>query len=252
MDKPRGHAFAHGTQPVPSAEPTVGMPKPKPLDLLVAVSAMLLMRYGMPGLLGAVELPAWAHRPMHALMLVLFPGLLLGLALWVYRRGGMAQPFADWRASKLFGEWLTAIPITVALVMFHYGMFALFDRDAFAWAKPIMRSADLLTLGVWMAMAITLTPVAEEVFFRGVVLRGLERWMPMVGVALIQAVLFSVVHGYGWFERSLLVVDGVVLAACWWWRGSLALPVMVHLNVNLVATGTLIFLYQKLAAAVGV
>ncbi len=84
-----------------------------------------------------------------------------------------------------------------------------------------------------LALAVV-TPIAEEIFFRGFVQRGLvNRWGPVPGL-IVSAAVFSGLH----FSPGVLLpvfVTGLLLGALYWRTGSLWPSVAVHAAQNLAA-----------------
>lgn len=89
-----------------------------------------------------------------------------------------------------------------------------------------------------LALAV-LTPIAEEIFFRGFVQRGLvNRWGPVPGL-IVSAAVFSGLH----FSPAVLLpvfVTGLLLGALYWRTGSLWPCIAVHAAQNLVAVLTIL------------
>lgn len=90
-----------------------------------------------------------------------------------------------------------------------------------------------------IALAV-LTPFAEEVFFRGFLLRGLiNRWGVTPGI-VVSAAVFAGMH----FQPAVMVpvfITGLLLGSLYWQTGSLWPGVFVHGAQNLVATLGIIF-----------
>ena len=90
-----------------------------------------------------------------------------------------------------------------------------------------------------IALAVV-TPVAEEVFFRGFLLKGLvNRWGAAAGI-IISAAVFAGLH----FQPAVIVpvfITGLLLGALYWHTGSLWPGILVHGAQNLIATLGIIF-----------
>ena len=88
-----------------------------------------------------------------------------------------------------------------------------------------------------LALAV-LTPIAEEIFFRGFLQRGLvNRWGPVPGL-VVSAAVFSGLH----FSPAVLLpvfVTGLLLGALYWRTGSLWPCIAVHAAQNFVAVLTI-------------
>jgi membrane protease YdiL (CAAX protease family) len=99
--------------------------------------------------------------------------------------------------------------------------------------------SDLLLPGPFAALSVialaVVTPVAEEIFFRGFVLRGfVNRWGVAPGIVL-SAVVFAGLH----FQPSVIVpvfITGLLLGWLYWHTGSIWPGIGVHAAQNLIAT----------------
>lgn len=91
-----------------------------------------------------------------------------------------------------------------------------------------------LTLIGYLAAAVLIAPICEEIFFRGFVFGGLLRGMSLWPAALVSAALFGIAHvDAGSFP--VLVVIGVVLAYVRWRFGSLLPGIALHACNNAIA-----------------
>ena len=108
--------------------------------------------------------------------------------------------------------------------------------------SPPELPSDLLLPGEAAVLSVlalaVLTPIAEEIFFRGFVQRGLvNRWGPVPGL-IVSAAVFSGLH----FSPEVLLpvfVTGLLLGALYWRTGSLWPCIAVHAAQNLAAVLTI-------------
>ena len=104
---------------------------------------------------------------------------------------------------------------------------------------PADLPSDLIMPGALSILSVialaVVTPLAEEVFFRGFVLRGLvNRWGVAPGI-VISAVIFAGLH----FQPSIIFpvfITGLLLGALYWQTGSIWPGIGVHAAQNLIAT----------------
>ena len=85
-----------------------------------------------------------------------------------------------------------------------------------------------------IALAV-ITPIAEEVFFRGFVLRGLVNRWGMAPAIIVSAAVFAGLH----FQPSIIIpvfITGLLLGALYWQTGSIWPGIGVHAGQNLIAT----------------
>jgi membrane protease YdiL (CAAX protease family) len=75
-------------------------------------------------------------------------------------------------------------------------------------------------------------PVAEEIYFRGLVYGGLRRWGFWPALAL-STLLFSLLHGGGPGVPVTQIVGGLVFAVSYEIEKKLLVPIMIHVLGNL-------------------
>ena len=98
---------------------------------------------------------------------------------------------------------------------------------------------DLLLPGAYVIFTVialaVVTPIAEEIFFRGFLLRGLvNRWGVAPGI-IVSAAVFAALH----FQPPVIApvfITGLLLGALYWQTGSLWPGIFVHAGQNLIAT----------------
>ena len=104
---------------------------------------------------------------------------------------------------------------------------------------PAELPTDLLLPGALSIVSIialaVVTPLAEETFFRGFVLRGMvNRWGVTPGI-ILSAVVFAGLH----FQPAIIIpvfITGLLLGALYWQTGSIWPGIGVHAAQNLIAT----------------
>ena len=118
--------------------------------------------------------------------------------------------------------------------------------------QQLMEQSDLLSPSsggealMLAVVAVLLAPMAEELYFRGVLFRLLSARLPFVWSAGVTALLFSLVHGHlfmlpglgGWVLTAMLFAVGFVLAGFARATGSLRAPAIMHGAYNAVLLGT--------------
>jgi len=183
-----------------------------------------------------VTAPAWLPLVSPEgwwILTLLFTAWLLGYPLWVARRR---------HASPLRFPGLRAFAIETALaVLLLLALWAVLAllATAGAWLfdwpdtsdpslEPVVRSTDRAsTVGI-LLLAVVVAPVAEEVFFRGMLFNALAQRLPWVVAALVQAIVFALLHLYALPQTTLLAITGLILAAVYRWRKTLLAPILLH------------------------
>jgi hypothetical protein len=114
------------------------------------------------------------------------------------------------------------------------------------WAIPIFTPVEVdpdwlarieqRSLGEDLIVTVLLYPVAEELFFRGMMFAALLRRWGIGAAALVPSIIWALLHRqYEWWYMASFVIGGVLLAMIRWKSGSLYLPLALHAAWNLLA-----------------
>ena len=220
---------------------------------------------------GSAKAVGWGLGPVGLGVIALIPTALLVAALAVL----ISLPVATVASATLLGcvqivlVWLLAMRtwppplplvglkgpdvslvkaglLALAAIICSLGFAQLYTMavTALGWEflSPPELPADLLLPGSAAILSVlalaVLTPLAEEIFFRGFVQRGLvNRWGPVPGL-VVSAAVFSGLH----FSPAVLLpvfVTGLLLGTLYWRTGSLWPCIAVHAAQNFVAVLTI-------------
>ena len=160
---------------------------------------------------------------------------LLGMRTWPppLAQVGFTKP----RTSRLFTSMLVVAALVCSL-----GFAQLYTMAAMAVGWDFLMPPDipdgLLLPGAWvvfsgLALAVW-TPIAEETFFRGFILRGLTNRWRIAPAIVVSAAVFAALH----LAPALLLpvfVTGLLLGFLYHRTGSLWPCIAVHALQNLVA-----------------
>ncbi len=97
-----------------------------------------------------------------------------------------------------------------------------------------------------LILMFTLGPLAEELFFRGLLYNALGRWLPGLAAVGIQALVFALLH-YQPPQTAIayiavVFVLGLVLAGVYEWRKTLWAPIALHSLQNFLFAGPVLLL----------
>ena len=128
-------------------------------------------------------------------------------------------------------------------------MYAPFQHDIKNFNAPSQKLTGASHGAGFVIIAIAtvlLAPVMEELFFRGLLLKGLVRVFTKLGAAggarvagvvlavIVDGLLFGLAHGE-WVQLAGLAVFGMILAAVSYRTGRLGMNMVAHASFNLVA-----------------
>lgn len=191
-----------------------------------------------------------AGDPSNLLLLLVSAPLswavLIGWPWWVSRRKGTGRMSADFGLAMRWTDLLLgvaggvlALVVSASLAVAYS---AVFGGDAPTNTDIISgESQSLVTIVVLFVVIAVGTPIAEEIFFRGLVLGAArKRWGTAVGIAF-SSLLFGAFHVQAdlvsWaFVGAVTALYGVVFALLRVWsNGRIAASIVAHMVVNAMA-----------------
>lgn len=167
-------------------------------------------------------------------------------ALLASRHYGTGHLTTDFRFTTRLGEGLRALAVGIALQLvlpvLYYPLFALgFDVDVSGPAEALFKDLSTPGLAVVAAGVVAGAPVAEELLFRGVLLRGMVHRFGHGPGLWLSAVFFAGTH-FQLVQFPGLLVVGLVLGWLAVRTGGLAAPIWAHIGFN--ATTTVVLVLQ--------
>jgi membrane protease YdiL (CAAX protease family) len=136
----------------------------------------------------------------------------------------------------LFALLATAVLMVVLTAVFSALFYLFGDRatTTMPW-KPIAASPNWYDSFGFLMLSVLVAPVAEEVFFRGMLYNALRRRLHVIVAAPVQAIIFGLCHHFGPADTIGVVLIGLALALLYEWRKTLLAPVLMHALVNALA-----------------
>jgi membrane protease YdiL (CAAX protease family) len=185
-------------------------------------------------------------------------GMVGTILAWLRRR---REPIVALLGIPEPGSWLREIGIGVASGVILYFVVAFGVGSAASWLlerlfnQPIVTpdqiSPHLSTAGKVLAacLAIVIVPPAEELFFRGVLFRGLRDRQGFAVAAAVSAGAFGLAHWTGEWHGALvlvisMVVTGFGLALLYDRRKNLVANIAAHCTFNIIGV-ILIFWFPR-------
>ena len=205
-------------------------------DVLIGSAPLLLPRL-TPALLGWVPpsaVPRWLWLPLTLLILA---WMFVYPARVARRRTGWPQlPRARAVVIEAACALLALPAVLVAQTLIIQALVSVFGPSAWPTAplEPIARSPRRFESLAFTLLVVLVAPVAEEVFFRGLLYNALrQRLRPLLAVPL-QAVVFGLLHPFGLADSTAVALVGLALAVVYEWRKTLLSPVVLHALLNVV------------------
>ena len=165
-------------------------------------------------------------------LLVTAPWFYFG---FVYRKNKVRirQVF---RPEKLAGMVVLSVGFYLA-VNYYMAAFNLLLPGLMAEYEALVEESGIAGLTVMSTIAtLVLAPIGEEITYRGLTLKYLERTgMPYWTANLLQAALFGFVH-MNWVQGGYAFMLGILLGRLYRKSGSLAAPMIFHMLFNFCGT----------------
>ena len=128
--------------------------------------------------------------------------------------------------------------IVFANIFFSYGMLYL-SNEILVHFQSLNFSvgfyAPLMSLSVFGAFisAVVISPIAEELIFRGVLLNRLKLVTPTIFAILISSLIFGAIHGFGSIISAF--VFAICMAILYLKTENICVPILAHFLNNLFA-----------------
>ena len=99
--------------------------------------------------------------------------------------------------------------------------------ESYSQASQFTQDTSIIS---FLAIAI-MAPIAEEIFFRGLVLSRFSKSMPIVVSIILQAIIFGLIHGTVlWFSYATII--GLVLGLLAYKQKSILGCMILHFSIN--------------------
>ncbi|MDX5365431.1 MAG: CPBP family intramembrane metalloprotease [Alphaproteobacteria bacterium] len=246
-----------------SAAADAAIAAPRPAERWIDIPLVPLIASGLPALAisaGAISgthfgVGIFSNYALYVAMAGFYLSVLAAIAFLLILRGKRVGRVFLARGNAVWTY--IAVPAGMLMALGAGWMLTLLPD---ALQQEMMEKNEALqpgTLGEALSLLVivaVLAPLAEEIYFRGIMLRVFGRHLPFAVSAVLTAILFSLVHGHlfpvpgqsGIVLTGILFVLGVLLALFAHAGKSLRAPVAMHAAYN--ATLTLPGVYMLLTA----
>jgi membrane protease YdiL (CAAX protease family) len=185
-----------------------------------------------------IRLRPWIAAP---LFLTVYISTYIGVLFYyvfIYRKYGLLTLFQVRPLKKLFKELIHSVLLLLLLGFILW----LIDKmlavtfnvevqipEKWAWVSYAPNSILLL---LFLFLGFTLIPIGEEIYFRGFVYNVLKMRLPILIALVIQALVFTTIHGYNLINSFRIFVIGIFFAIVYEMKRNLLAPTLMHCIIN--------------------
>lgn len=212
------------------------------LTLSIVVTSLV---YGALGPERFAGLPLWATALLQVPLWIALLGVPLAATHLKGRRSlrrdfGFAMRWSDLPIGLALG-----LGLQVALGILLQILYPLLGLDLDRVGESAVKLTAEATNGFGVALVILIAaigaPLFEELFYRGLFLRSVQRRFGNVAAVVVPAVVFGLVH-FQLFDLLALVLFGIAMGIVTLRVGRLGLAIWAHVAFNLTALLSLLYL----------
>lgn len=198
-------------------------------------------------LTGLISLPALmdeSFKYTDEVISFAFPAIILGLSLLVAKqlakkRAVKVSEIVGWKRPKKKALWLTPLLLVIYVILLVLAMSILqalspnLAGQEQEVAETVSNSANWSLLVMVISVGV-ITPIAEETFFRGLLLKLYSRKLKVIISIILTALLFGLAHGQLNVGLDTFLF-GIILGVLSWKTESIYPAISLHMLKNCLA-----------------
>ncbi len=206
-----------------------------PVFLMVVAVIVILLIVSTGGAIFQIFLPKPGRSDFVDLLATILGVCSFVFSYWLFVRFIERKPFSDFALPGSAKEWLFGAAVGTIVMAATIGIIAALG----GYRITGYNDAHVLTAVLSMALV---SGIPEEILFRGVIFRFLEKWLGSVAALLCSALLFGVAHisnpNSSWLAAFAIAVEaGVMLGAVYMMTRRLWAAIGLHMAWNATQGG---------------
>lgn len=178
----------------------------------------------------AMVVGAWFLR-RHFVQEVCLQGQVVAVKTAGLMRGYISEGVRSF--CKRYKEYVPVLCLSIASsitlnLLAQFGQVALYS-DSF---REVVKTQYAVSIGVGLVIYGVVSPLVEEMVFRGVVYHKCRRYLGIVPGIVLSSLLFGILHG-NLVQGIYAFVMGVLITACYELYQSFCVPVLFHAGANI-------------------
>ncbi len=206
-----------------------------PVFLMVAAIVIVLLIVSIGGAIFRILVPKAGRTDLVDLLSATLAAASFVLAYWLFVLVVERKPFSDFALPGAAKEWIFGAAIGTAVMSLTVGIIAALG----GYHITGYNGAHVLTAVLSMAL---ISGIPEEILFRGIIFRFLEKWLGSAAALTLSALLFGVAHianpNSSWLAAFAIAIEaGVMLGAVYMMTRRLWAAIGLHMAWNATQGG---------------
>jgi membrane protease YdiL (CAAX protease family) len=182
----------------------------------------------------------WIAFPVSVALYISIIAAMLVYSLYVCKKQGLVPLFRIGPLKKFLKELIHSILLLLLLFcilwitqIFLTLVFQVEIKSPEKWAL-VRYAPSSFALFSFLVLGFSFIPIVEEVYYRGFLYNALKSRFTFPIALVIQALVFSSIHGYDLVNSFLIFIIGIVLAIVYEIKKNLLSPVLMHSMTNAI------------------
>jgi uncharacterized protein len=206
-----------------------------PVFLMIAAVAMVLLIVSTGGAIFRIFLPKAGRTDFVDLLATTLGVASFVLAYWLFVLLVERKPFSDFALPGAAKEWIFGAAVGTAVMTITVGIIAALGGYHITGYNDAHVLTDVLSMAL-------VSGIPEEILFRGIIFRFLEKWLGSIAALAISAFLFGLGHIFNpnssWLAAFAIAVEaGVMLGAVYMMTRRLWAAIGLHMAWNATQGG---------------
>jgi uncharacterized protein len=206
-----------------------------PVFLMVVAVAMVLLIVSAGGAIFQIFLPKAGRTDFLDLLATILGVASFVLSYWLFVLLVERKPLSDFALLGAAKEWMFGAAVGTAVMAATVGIIAVLG------GYHITGYNDVHVLTAVLSMALV-SGIPEEILFRGIIFRFLEKWLGSIAALAISALLFGAGHIFNpnssWLAAFAIAIEaGVMLGAVYMMTRRLWAAIGLHMAWNATQGG---------------
>lgn len=205
-------------------------------DIIIGISGLLF--FYILGLLKLFKYKPWISQPFYFYLGIVCILFILFYSLYLFRKHTFKLSPTRYTLKNIWKEFYTAFFLFIVIYIIAgviINLISLFTKielsEPCVW-KWIGFAPNNIFVTIILIMGFTISPIAEELFFRGFLYNALKSKLQIITSLIIQCLIFAIYHQYNFMISLHLFLIGIGITLVYEIRKNIYSPIFIHMIGN--------------------